>query len=293
MRQGGLRRLLISLVLVLPIAALGHPDVVLDYPPTIVAGTLETIEYNSQGTGSQDFPSRAFYSTSVNPPGTGYSVLWECYKMRGFNKITGRYYPITPQAVYSISHGWFSGTREIELNGPFWSWYGSRTNPEERAGEFVLRLSYRPGSGPYTVVDLITWRISASDDFRGNTGGGGGSAGDPVNQQGFWESLFVPGQDCIDDLKSAANDLANWGPFGWYNVISGRIQDNSAQRVDPTPYVIELGIPSHPSAPGVGGVYHLDLRPYQVLIRFIRMVIAGVLWYVFIFRIGRRVWEKL
>lgn len=263
----------------------------IDYPPSI-QGSIEYYTFPGDG-GDQPMPDRAEYSNTVSSPGTGYSILWECYRIKGYNNLTGTYYNITPQGVYSLSHGWSAGTRSIDLDSPFWAWFGTRTNPQDKYGQFVLRLSYRPSSGSYTRVDTLSWKIRAQDEGAAGSGSsngsGGGNTGTEV-EQGFWSSLFVPSQDCLDDLKDAANDLANWGPFGIYGVISGRIDDNagSTERVDDD-YLIPINIPAGP----LQGTYNMDLEPYSLGILFVRFIILGLIMYWFLFVIGAKLYEKI
>ena len=275
--------------------------------PTFAAGSIITcFDYNGDG-GTNQMPQSATYTTAVGSPGTGYSVNWEIGKDQGYNRISGTYYTLgTPLGVNSQSHGWASGTRQIDFVTPFWSWWGARTVDDERYGRFYIKCQYRPTTGGYTTTTYFTWKIRPQDYNGGSmgtngngsnnaSGGGHDSSTDNVNTGGFWSDLFVPGADCVDDLKEAAASLYNWGPFGWYGVISGRIQDNSTTRVDQdTPLVIPINIPENSTvAPGVGGSYDLDLRPYEDPIKFIRMLFAFGLWYTFIFVIGKRLYAKI
>lgn len=278
-----------------------------DWPTFASGSSITCMDFNGAG-GAQKMPQSATYTNSVSSPGTNFSVNWEIGKTKGYNRVSGTFYTLgTPMGVNSQSHGWATGSRTIDFITPFWAWFGARTVDDDRYGEFYIKCQYRPSGTTYTTVTYFTWKLRPQDYVNGgdgsngngsNTGGGShDSSTDPVNSNGFWSDMFVPGADCINDLKDAANLIGNWGPFGWYSVVSGKIQDNSATRVDADvehPYSIMIPIPENSTvAPGVGGTYDLDLSPYQDLLKFIRAILAGMMWYTFIFVIGKKVYAKL
>lgn len=281
----GLYRSLVCLVVGVS-AAMGHADVDLSFSPTLV-GTLYTYEYEGLS-GTNSWPDRAEYTTSVSAPGTGYSVLWECFRVKGYNSITGQLYSISAEGVFSVSHGWASGTRTIDMTTLIYAWIGSRTNPENRYGEFLLRLSYRPSSGAYTVVNIGTFRIRHQDDYEGSVGsngnggnnGGSSGASENVNQSSWWSDLFVPSEASIEQVQDAVEDLLSWGPFdlvrnplfpspGGYE--GGPISED---------YKIEFGI----GGTLVPGVYEIDGEPFADGIVFVRRIMVALLWFMFLSR---------
>lgn len=270
---------------VLPVVACA--DVDFDYAPTLT-GSIITWEYEGLS-GTNSFPDRAEYTNSVASPGTGYSVLWECFRVKGYNAITGRLYTISPEGVFSVSHGWSGGTRTIDFTNLIFSWIGSRTNLENRYGEFLLRLSYRPSSGAYTVVDIGTFRIRHQDVTEGELGtnGNGGNTGttnntedDPVNQTSFWESIFVPSEASIEQLQDAVEDLLSWGPFDL--VRNPLFPSPSGYEGGPISedYKIEFGI----GGTLVPGVYEIDGSPFADGIYFVRQIMVALLWFAFLSR---------
>jgi hypothetical protein len=108
-----------------------------------------------------------------------------------------------------------------------------------------------------------------------------------ANQENFWTSLFVPQQSTIDNLKQAANQFTNWGPFGIFGLVSQRFSSqNMAGGVDSTPYVISFGFPY------AGNGLQFDLTPYQDYVKFVRAIFSGAIWLIFLFVLWKRVYEK-
>lgn len=297
----GIRRFLVSVGVVgASCLGLSQDTIDISYPPTLATGAVLTLlEYQGLG-GANSMPNIATYGTSVAAPGTGYSVIWEIKKTHAYNRISGSLYALgSPLGVVSLSHGWAGGTRTIEFQAPFWSWFGSRTVDDDRYGQFVLNLQYRPTSGSYTSVDVITWKIRPQDWNKGSglsNGSGSGVGGQDSTVEGqnsFWSNLFVPSEGSMDALDDSIDGLLGWGPFG---ILSGRsIPEGSygAGHFD-SEYKVAINIGGGgTAAAGVGygaaGTYYLDLGPYEDVVVFLRYIILAVLYFVFM----SRMWSSI
>lgn len=285
-----------SLLLVGLCWAQGSIDV--SYPPTIsTGGVLTTLDFAGSSGSNQQLPNVLTHGTSVSSPGTGYSCIWEIKKNKAYNRVSGSLYTISPLTAVSISYGWSGGTRTVEFQPPFWSWFGSRTNDEERYGEFELVLQYRPASGSYTTVSIMTWVIRPQDYNSGSGGGGGGGNGNGSNSggtgdpTGFWEGLFsdlfIPSEASINALADAIDDVFTWGPFG---ILTGRAIPPPAGYASghfDEDLKVAINIPEGgPGGVGYGaaGTYYLDLGPYEDVVTFLRYLILAILYFFFLSR---------
>jgi hypothetical protein len=91
-------------------------------------------------------------------------------------------------------------------------------------------VSYRTGKYRTIVkinrsgVDVQTfdveWQINAWGDVSGGGSSGGGGGGEGLNdptaegQQSFFESLFIPSEECLNDAAAAFQQVMDWGPLG-------------------------------------------------------------------------------
>jgi len=288
----GLTSVFGALLLVVLGSSQGTIDI--SYPPTIsTGGVLTTIDFGGVGGANQQTPNIASYTTSVSAPGTGYLVIWEIKKTHGYNRISGALYVLgTPLGVATLSHGWAPGTRYLEFQPPFWSWFGTRPNDEEKYGKFELVLQYRPSSGSYTTVSIMTWTIRPQDYNSGSGGGGGGNnngdnSGGTGDQGGFWSSLFVPSEASLDMLSEAVENLFGWGPFG---ILTGRAVP-APSGYEGAYFSDDLKLDLNIAEGGPGGIgygaagtYQLDLEPYADVVTFLRYLILAVLYFVFLSR---------
>lgn len=236
-------------------------------------------------------------------PGT-HSIIWEITRTHLYNRVTGTVHQLSsPDGITNGGMVGVSGPLTQEPMAAYWQWFGGRPNDEQRYGQFLFIMKYRQlNTGPYTSLVNHTWIMRPQDyasasngsNQNGNNQGGTGSGGGGITE-GFFEGLFVPDQECLDDFVDAAKQFMDWGPFGWFSIVAGLHEGSRGYRIDgDEQYKIKFGVEEHNDiAPGVGGNYEIDLTPYSGVIVALRTFMAGLLWYYFIFGIGRRVYEKI
>lgn len=273
---------LVALGFVLSVLGNAQSTIALEYPPTMATGgVLSLVEWQGSN-GTQQMPHKATYTTSVAAPGTGYSVIWDVRRTHGYNRVSGTFYQLgSVQGVHSASHAWFSGTKEIDFQQAFFSWFGSRTNEEDKYGRFDLQLQYRPSGSTYTTLTILTWDLRPQDQFQGGTGqngngannGGGVGANSPTEeaQQNFWSSLFVPSEECLNDVKDAAAAFTEWGPIGLSNDVLDAMQATETQMATSATFGVSLG--------GATQNMNVDTSPFAGAFGTVRALLAGLMWF--------------
>lgn len=157
----------------------------------------------------------------------------------------------------------------------------TNANAAYRTGRFRMEIvpNSIPGASAFMCYfDVKTWDNSAfTPSVPGAGGGGGGSgvgAGDPTveGQNGFWQALFVPSSEKLEDLADAAGQFREWGPFGVATALGAEMQGiTSSVEEGECPYCFEL------TNSEFTGPVIVNLTPMEPFLRVTRMVILAVL----------------
>lgn len=256
-------------------------------PPYITVGTLYYMKVIA-GTNIVRIPDRVTYVEGTG--GTSPVLLWTITQTHTFLGGNMAQLP-TPVGIYSISHGSFAQNRSFQFAYQWWVYLtaSGRTNAQ-KYGKFRLELKVQTSSG--TQLYIKTWDWEWTPYYEGyysegdlNNPPGGITPGDlneqPINQGGFWSNLFVPSEVSIQDFKTTTGKWSTWGPFGIYNAVTGAFQtSNNVSEEFREGYVLDFA------------GFDMDLSPYEIFIKFARVLMAGTLWYIALFGFWRSVIQK-
>lgn len=236
-------------------------------------------------------PTRVLWSNPIQTPSAQMFVT--IFKVSNWDNNT--FFTITPEAIWeSPIFPDSSEPRNVEVLNEFTQAMASRTGLQ-RLGRFRLVVTAARSGMPNLVYNWdfqITADTSYAAAAQGGASSGGGSGGgstgggtspSPGDTPGFWESLFVPDQQCWDNFLRAINRMQSWGPFGIWAGITQRTQAASGNSTALAQnYLLPLGNM-------MGTPLVLDLNPMAGFIRFMRTLFAGLLWWMAITYIAQRV----
>jgi hypothetical protein len=149
-------------------------------------------------------------------------------------------------------------------------------------GMYELRiLDNYSGSNTYKFyVSYRTWSTGGGGtDDDGDGIDDGSTGGDPndenSNTEGFWESLFVPDQQSMDDMRNSFDQFRGWGPFGVAAELGEEMNndtpiENGTLGVVGCRYCIPLG-----STAWTGPIV-ADLTPYASYVGLGRVILLAI-----------------
>lgn len=202
----------------------------------------------------------------------------------------GNYYPITPRSCWdagsvvgqNASSVGSTATGGTNIWDRFMRFIKSQSDTSYRTGEYVLRVQIWDNSSAIAshsfTFAMIDWNM-----IYGQTYGEGGipgvppgvGANDPTveGQQGFWESIFVPDEACLNDVRDAASAFTEWGPLGLFHQACEALDSQEALDAS-ADLPIQLGgdvIASHNAA--------VDTTPWEGVLGTFRALLAGAIWF--------------
>lgn len=172
----------------------------------------------------------------------------------------------------------------------FWNWRNTNSsNPTRQWGKYYAELKVGTSvkkRWEWTVtpntINSIGGFASGGSGGVGNPGGTGTST-NPSDTQGFWERLFVPSEESVDDLMDSLDRFKNWGPYGVYNALGSSNFDMTGYGGPQVGPVITFTIP-------MVGTQHIDCTPYEGWIKMWRALCSGALWLTIIINVYRRLY---
>lgn len=256
-----------------------------------VVGTLYYV--NDAATG-QVMPTRAEVTATTGLPGSP-SKTWAIGVRQTHTYAAGQYISVgSPVSIVTEMTGTSTTNRNV-LGAFVTGLYTGEKSKQLGKYEFFceLRQSSTVLVGKTVYCTINRYASESGNIISGHSSGGGGvgaNSDSEAAQNTFWqnlfESLFVPDPDNVDALIDTLDDFMTWGPFGIYSYLNSEITGPGTGRIDyVTPYKIPFSVP-------MVGALELDLTPYEGFIKFVRAIFAGVLWFLVVFAIWKRVYQK-
>lgn len=207
----------------------------------------------------------------------GNNKLWNAYSRQTHIYVGGVLTPITARNVPGLDQ---SGTAAYSKY-IFTEWYNginaSTTGLADasfKTGKYTFTLELKTSGGvvldSYQFEAVVKNYEAVAGEVHG-TPGTGAQAPTEEEQQGFWMGLIVPDEQCLTDIRDAAEQFTNWGPLGLLNQMIEIIEEEETQME----YTVE---PTLTVATGITTTLPMDVGWASSFFGLFRMLLAAIIW---------------
>lgn len=229
---------------------------------------------NSNGDG--EILLRVDIDSGSGAPWTFPTTYWAIKTIQTHIYVDGRYVQLpTSRAAGTELTGSSYAPHTPYTLGVVLSGISSQTDVSYRSGKFRTVVRINTSNVDMQTYD-VEWRLPSWDSVSGGgsgSGGGGVGANDGTvdGQNTFWTNLFVPSEECVNNLVDAASDIANWGPMGLMSDVLEVLDTAETEFGASAEFGVSLdGSNSH-------GM-NVDTSLWDGIIGTVRALMAGVMW---------------
>lgn len=207
--------------------------------------------------------------------------LWEVDVVQTHKYVAGQYVAITerPATGGGAVSGAGASYEDLDILTDFFSYISSHTDDTHKTGKYQARVKIKTTGGTVLATSSLLFSIidfeAAAGRYTPSGGGGGANSPDPEEQEGFWSGLFsdlfIPDEQCMTDIREAAEQYTEWGPLGLFNQMLELLEAEETQMQYTTTAVVNLNN-------GITANMNVDVGWADTMFKLIRLLFAGAIW---------------